>query len=122
VGLPPEQVFKTLVVRGDRTGVMLAVVPGDASLDLKALAKLSGDRKCDTVQLKEVQPLTGYVRGGVTALAAKKDYPTYVDETVELFDVISVSAGVRGTQILLAPADYVRATRARTGPLAKPKE
>jgi Cys-tRNA(Pro)/Cys-tRNA(Cys) deacylase len=122
VGLPPEQVFKTLVVRGDRTGVLFAVVPGDEALDLKALAKLSGDRKCDTVALKEVQPLTGYVRGGVTALAAKKEYPAFVDETVELFDTISVSAGVRGTQILLAPADYVRATRARTGPLAKPKE
>jgi Cys-tRNA(Pro)/Cys-tRNA(Cys) deacylase len=122
VGLPAEQVFKTLVVRGDRTGVMLAVVPGDAALDLKALAKLSGDRKCETVPLKEVQPLTGYVRGGVTALAAKKEYPTFVDETVDLFDVISVSAGVRGTQILLAPADYARAIRAKTGPLAKPKE
>ena len=118
VGLPPEQVFKTLVVRGDRTGVMLAVVPGDATLDLKALAKLSGDRRCETVPLKEVQPLTGYVRGGVTALGAKKEYPTFVDETVDLFDEVSVSAGVRGTQILLAPADYVRATRARTGPLA----
>jgi Cys-tRNA(Pro)/Cys-tRNA(Cys) deacylase len=122
VGLPAEQVFKTLVVRGDRTGVMLAVVPGDAALDLKALAKLSGDRKCDTVPLKDVQPLTGYVRGGVTALAARKEYPTFVDETIDLFDVISVSAGVRGTQILLSPADYARATRARTGPLAKPKE
>jgi Cys-tRNA(Pro)/Cys-tRNA(Cys) deacylase len=122
VGLPPEQVFKTLVVRGDRTGVMLAVVPGDAALDLKGLAKLSGDRKCDTVPLKEVQPLTGYVRGGVTALACKKDYPTFVDETVELFDVISVSAGVRGTQIFLAPADYLRATKAKVGPLAKPKD
>jgi Cys-tRNA(Pro)/Cys-tRNA(Cys) deacylase len=122
VGLPPEQVFKTLVVRGDRTGTMFAVVPGDAALDLKALAKLSGDRKCDTVPLKEVQPLTGYVRGGVTALAAKKEYPTFVDETADLFDAISVSAGIRGTQIVLAPADYVRATRARTGPLSKPKE
>jgi Cys-tRNA(Pro)/Cys-tRNA(Cys) deacylase len=122
VGLPPEQVFKTLVVRGDRTGVMFAVVPGDAALDLKALARLSGDRKCDTVALKEVQPLTGYVRGGVTALAAKKEYAAFVDETVDLFDTVSVSAGVRGTQILLAPADYLRATRARTGPLSKPKE
>lgn len=122
VGLPPEQVFKTLVARGDRTGVMLAVVPGDAELDLKALARLSGDRKVDTVHLKEVQPLTGYVRGGVTALACKKDYPTYVDETVELFDVVSVSAGVRGTQIFLSPGDYLRATRARTGAIAKAKE
>lgn len=122
VGLPPEQVFKTLVARGDRTGVMLAVVPGNAELDLKALARLSGDRKVDTVHLKEVQPLTGYVRGGVTALACKKDYPTYVDETVELFDVVSVSAGVRGTQIFLSPGDYLRATRARTGAIAKAKE
>jgi len=120
VGLPPEQVFKTLVARGDRTGVLLAVVPADAQLDLKALARLSGDRKTDTVPLKEVQPLTGYVRGGVTALACKKDYPVFADETIELFDVISVSAGVRGTQILLAPADYLRATRARVGPIAKP--
>ncbi|PYQ61272.1 MAG: Cys-tRNA(Pro) deacylase, partial [Acidobacteria bacterium] len=86
IGLPPEQVFKTLVARGDRTGVLLAVVPGDMELDLKALARLSGDRKAEVVSLKEVQPLTGYVRGGVTALAGKKDYPVFVDETVELFD------------------------------------
>jgi Cys-tRNA(Pro)/Cys-tRNA(Cys) deacylase len=122
VGMAPEQVFKTLVVRGDRTGVLFAVVPGDAALDLKALAKLSGDRKCDTVALKEVTPLTGYVRGGVTALAAKKDYATFVDETVELFDHVSVSAGVRGTQIVLAPGDYLRATRGKVGTIARAKE
>lgn len=121
IGLPPEQVFKTLVARGDRSGVLLAVVPGDAELDLKALARLSGDRKVDTVSLKEVQPLTGYVRGGVTALAGRKDYPVFADETIELFDEISVSAGARGTQILLAPGDYLRATRARVGPIAKDK-
>lgn len=121
IGLPPEQVFKTLVARGDRTGVLLAVVPGDAELDLKALARLSGDRKVDTVSLKEVQPLTGYVRGGVTALAGRKDYPVFADETIELFDEISVSAGARGTQILLAPGDYLRATRAQVGPIAKEK-
>lgn len=121
IGLPPEQVFKTLVARGDRTGVLFAVVPGDAELDPKALARLSGDRKVDTVPLKEVQPLTGYVRGGVTVLGAKKDYPVFVDETLELFDVISVSAGVRGTQILLSPADYLRAVRGTVGEIAKPK-
>lgn len=120
VGLPAEQVFKTLVARGDRHGVCLAVVPGDAELDLKALARATGDRKVDTVALKEVTPLTGYVRGGVTALACKKDYPVLVDETIELFDVVSVSAGVRGTQILLAPADYLRATRAKTAAIARP--
>jgi Cys-tRNA(Pro)/Cys-tRNA(Cys) deacylase len=121
VGLPSEQVYKTLVCRGDRSGIVLAVVPGDATLDLKNLAKLSGDRRCDTVPLKDVQPLTGYVRGGVTALGCKKDYPTYVDETIDLFDVVSVSAGARGTQIFLAPADYLRATRAKVGAISRPK-
>jgi Cys-tRNA(Pro)/Cys-tRNA(Cys) deacylase len=121
VRLPVEQVFKTLVCRGDRTGVMLAVIPGDTALDLKRLAKLAGDRKCDTVPLKEVQPLTGYVRGGVTALATKKEYPLFVDGTIGLFDIVSVSAGVRGTQIVLAPADYLRSTGGKVGPIARPK-
>jgi Cys-tRNA(Pro)/Cys-tRNA(Cys) deacylase len=121
VGLPAEQVFKTLVARGDRTGVLLAVVPGDAELDLKAIARLSGDRKVELVPLREVQPLTGYVRGGVTALAARKGYPVFADETLELFDVVSVSAGVRGTQILLAPADYLRAVGARMGAIGREK-
>lgn len=121
VGLPAEQVFKTLVARGDRNGVCFAVVPGDQQLDLKALAKLSGDRSIDTVPLKEVQPLTGYIRGGVTALAAKKDYPVYADETIELFDVISISSGMRGAQILIAPADYLRVTRAKVGAMTKSK-
>jgi Cys-tRNA(Pro)/Cys-tRNA(Cys) deacylase len=119
IGLPPEQVFKTLVVRGDREGICLAVVPGDAELDLKALAKLSGNRKMEMAALKEVQPLTGYIRGGVTALAGKKDYPVFVDETAILFDVISVSAGIRGTQILLDPLDYIRATKGVTGEIAR---
>ena len=119
VGLPLDQVWKTLVARGDRTGVMFAVVPGSATLDLKALAKLSGNRSADTVPLKEVQPLTGYIRGGVTAIGGKKDYPVFVDENIELFDVVAVSAGVRGTQILLAPADYLRAVSATVGAIAK---
>lgn len=121
VGLPAEQVWKTLVVRGDRHGIGFAVIPGDHELDLKALARLTGDRKVDTVPLREVQPLTGYVRGGVTALGARKDYPVFVNENIEVFDQVSVSAGVRGTQIVLAPADYVRATGAATGPIARRK-
>jgi Cys-tRNA(Pro)/Cys-tRNA(Cys) deacylase len=120
IGLPLEQTFKTLVTRGDRKGVSFAVVPGDAELDLKALAKLSGDRKTEMVSLKEVQPLTGYVRGGVTALGAKKEYPVFVDETIELFDVVSISAGARGTQILLSPADYLRAVKGTLGAIAGP--
>ena len=121
VGMPPEQVFKTLVVRGDQEGVCFAVVPADHELELKALARLSGNRSVETVPLKEVQPLTGYIRGGVTALAAKKDYPVFVEETMELFDAVAVSAGVRGTQLVLAPADYLRATKAQVGAIARPK-
>ncbi len=118
VRLPPEQVWKTLVARGDRTGVCLAVVPGNSTLDLKALARLTGDRKVDTVPLREVQPLTGYIRGGVTALCCKKDYPVYVDETIELFDRVAVSAGMRGAQLVLSPADYLRAVNGTIGPIA----
>lgn len=121
IGLPPEQVFKTLVTKGDRNGVCLAVVPGNAELDLKALATISGNRKIELVPLKEVQPLTGYIRGGVTALACKKEYPVYLDETAVLFDVISISAGVRGTQILLKPEDYVRAVKATVGEIGRAK-
>lgn len=122
IGLPPEQVFKTLVIKGDRNGVCLALVPGDSELDLKGLARLSGNRKMELAPLKEVQPLTGYIRGGVTAIAGKKEYPVYIDETFILFDVVSVSAGVRGTQILLKPDDYLRVVKAATGEIAKPKE
>ncbi len=118
VGLAPEQLFKTLVVRGDRTRICLAVVPSNAQLDLKALAKLTGNRKTETVSLKEVQPLTGYIRGGVTAIACKKDYPVYVDETAELFDQIAVSAGVRGMLVLLAPADYLQVVKGTLGAIA----
>ncbi len=119
IGLPPEQVFKTLIVRGDRHGILLAVVPADAEIDFKALARLSGDRNIEMVPLKEVQPLTGYIRGGVTALACKKEYPVFVDELIQLHDHISVSAGVRGTQMLLAPDDYLRATKAAIGPISR---
>jgi Cys-tRNA(Pro)/Cys-tRNA(Cys) deacylase len=118
LSLPPEQIFKTLVVRGERLGVLFAVIPLAQRLDLKALARLAGDKGMDVVPLKEVLPLTGYVRGGVTALAAKKDYPVFVDETIELFDVVSVSAGAKGEQLFVAPADYLRAASARVGPIA----
>ena len=121
VGLPPEQVFKTLVARGDKHGVCLAVVSGDCELDLKALARATGDKKADTVPLKDVEPLTGYIRGSVTALACKKAYPVYLDETAQLFDVISISAGMRGLQVFLAPVDYIRVVDAIVVPIAKDK-
>ena len=121
VGMPPEQVFKTLAVRGDRNGVSVAVIPGNFELDLKALAALTGDRKVELLPLKEVQSVTGYIRGGVTALGMKKDYPVFVDETMEIWDEVSVSAGVRGTQIVLSPAEYLRATSATIGEIARQK-
>jgi Cys-tRNA(Pro)/Cys-tRNA(Cys) deacylase len=121
VGLPLEQVWKTLVMRGDRVGALFAVVPGDSEVDLKALARLTGDRKVEPVSLKEVQPLTGYVRGGVTVLGAKRAFPVFADETIELFPVVSVSAGQRGLQIFIAPADYLRAVGATLGPIARNK-
>lgn len=121
VGMPPEQVFKTLVVKGDRGEVYLAVVPANSELNLKAFARLSGERRVELAPQKDVQPLTGYVRGGVTALSCKKDYPVYLDETALLFDVISISAGVRGTQVLLKPDDYITLTNAQIGEIAKPK-
>jgi Cys-tRNA(Pro)/Cys-tRNA(Cys) deacylase len=121
IGLPPEQVFKTLVARGDRHGVCMAVIPGDQELNLKALAAVAGERKIQLVPVRELQALTGYIRGGVTALAAKRDFPVFVDETIELFDAISISAGIRGLQILIAPADYLRATNGQLAALGQPK-
>jgi Cys-tRNA(Pro)/Cys-tRNA(Cys) deacylase len=122
IGMPAEQVFKTLVARGDRNGPCFAVIPGNTELDLKALAARSGDRKVELVPLKEVQPLTGYIRGGVTVLGAKKQFPVFADETIELWNQISISAGVRGTQIILRPADYLRATGAVVADIARGKQ
>jgi Cys-tRNA(Pro)/Cys-tRNA(Cys) deacylase len=121
VGMPAEQVFKTLVARGDRHGVCLAVIPGDAQLDLKALAKASGNKSIDTVPLREVEPLTGYIRGGVTAIGGKREYSVYLDESSILWDVISVSAGQRGMQILVAPDEFARVTGATVVEIARPK-
>jgi Cys-tRNA(Pro)/Cys-tRNA(Cys) deacylase len=119
IGLPPAQVFKTLAVHGDRNGICLAVISADQELDFKALAHQTGDRKIEMVPLKEAQAATGYIRGGVTALARRKDYPVYMDELAEICDVISVSAGVRGLQILLAPVDYIRGANATVAAIAK---
>ena len=121
ISLPPGQLFKTLVADGDRHGICMAVIPGDSELDLKALAAASGDRRIHLVPVKDLQRLTGYVRGGVTALAAKKAYPVYADRSIEQLDVISISAGMRGLQILLAPADYLRVTNATLTAIALPK-
>ncbi len=119
IGLPEEQVFKTLLARGDTEGLCFAVIPANTELDLKAMARARGDRKMDTVALKELQPLTGYIRGGVTALAAKKEYPVVLDELAQLFEVISVSPGQRGMQVLLAPGDYAKAANAQYAAISR---
>jgi Cys-tRNA(Pro)/Cys-tRNA(Cys) deacylase len=112
IGMPAEQVFKTLLVTGGSGEYRFAVIPGDAELDFKKLAKAAGLRKAEMAPVKDVQPLTGYIRGGVTLFGAKKAYPVYMDETAVLFDRISVSAGARGTQLILAPEDYLKAAQA----------
>ncbi len=119
IGMPPEQVFKTLVAHGDRTGVLLACVPGSLELDLKALAAASGNKKVELVPLKEILGLTGYVRGGVSPVGTRKPYPVYLDETAQLWDVISISAGMRGVQMLVAPADLARTIEAKECAITK---
>ena len=119
IGMPPEQVFKTLLTTGGPGAYVFAVIPGNAELDLKKLAHATGVRKAEMAPLKDVQPLTGYIRGGVTVFGARKAYPVFVDETVILFDRISVSAGTRGTQLILSPDDYLRAAQAQTADLTK---
>lgn len=115
IGLPVEQVFKTLVLRGDKTGIMLACIPGGAELNLKALAAISGNKKTEMVALKEVQPLTGYIRGGVSPIGTKKKFPVFVEESALNWPFIAVSAGIRGCQLLLVPTDLIRAVAAQTG-------
>jgi len=119
IGMPPEQVFKTLLAHTNAGEHVFAVIPGDAELDLKKLAHAAGAKKAELAALKEVEPLTGYIRGGVTVMAAKKPFPAFADETIELFDAISVSAGQRGLQLVMAPADYLRASEATVADLTK---
>jgi Cys-tRNA(Pro)/Cys-tRNA(Cys) deacylase len=126
IGMPLEQVFKTLLTKatpvpGQREMPhFFAIIPGDAELDLKKLAQAAAVKKVELASLKDVEPLTGYVRGGVTVMAARTPFPAFADETIELHDVVSVSAGQRGTQIVLAPTDYLRATGATVADLTKP--
>ena len=119
VGMPVKMVFKTLVARGDKNGVLMACIPGDGELDLKALAAASGNKKVEMVHLKEVLGLTGYVRGGCSPLGAKKEYPVYLDESAQGWDTIAISAGRRGEQILLSPPDLVRAVHAQVAKLSR---
>jgi Cys-tRNA(Pro)/Cys-tRNA(Cys) deacylase len=109
VNLPLEQVFKTLVARGDKTGVLMACIPGNTELDLKAMATVSGNKNVEMVHVGEIQQLTGYIRGGVSPIGARKQYPIFLDESAMRFPFVSVSAGVRGSQIFISPGDLIRA-------------
>jgi Cys-tRNA(Pro)/Cys-tRNA(Cys) deacylase len=119
IGFPYEQVFKTLVVKGDKTGILVACIPGSSELDLKALAAVSGNKKVEMVHVKEIQGLTGYIRGGVSPVGMKKKYSIFVDESAILWDCISISAGLRGAQIIIAPDDLVKSIEAQLAEIAR---
>lgn len=118
-GIAEERTFKTLCCRGDKTGVIMVCVPAGRELDFKALAAASGNKSAELVHLKEVQGLTGYVRGGCSPLGAKKKYPVVIDESALAFDFITVNAGHRGLLFKLAPVDLVRATEAKSAPVVR---
>ncbi|PKM72051.1 MAG: Cys-tRNA(Pro) deacylase [Firmicutes bacterium HGW-Firmicutes-16] len=114
IGMPAEQVFKTLVTRGDKNGINVFCIPVCCELDLRKAAAVSGNKKIEMTHVKELLDLTGYIRGGCSPIGMKKQYPSYIDETVELFDEIAVSAGLRGHQIIIAPDNllsYLKATK-----------
>ena len=121
VGLPEEQVFKTLVTRGDKTGLLVFCIPVLDELDLRRAAAVSGNKKLEMIHVKELLPLTGYMRGGCSPIGMKKKYPTYIDETYILFDEIAVSAGMRGEQIILAPDDLAKFARPLRSPFLRPR-
>ena len=119
LGEPIEQVFKTLVLRGDRSGLFVCVIPGDKEVDLKIAAKISGNKSAEMIPMKELLPTTGYIRGGCTAIGMKKAFPTFIDSSCTAFDYIFISAGVRGMQIKIAPADFIPFVGAQTAEISK---
>ena len=119
MNLDIETIFKTLVARGDKSGVIMAVINGADEVDLKKLAKASNNKSVEMIALKELQPLTGYIRGGCSPLGAKKNYPVYLDSKAMIQEKISISAGVRGEQIILSPGDLVKATNATVAELVR---
>lgn len=112
LGEDVEQVFKTLILHGDKSGYFVCVIPGADEVDLKKAAKVSGNKKCEMIAVKELLPLTGYIRGGCSPIGMKKHFPTYIHYTAEQYDEIYVSAGQRGLQIRIAPADLIREAKA----------
>ncbi len=117
-----KQIFKTLVLHGDKTGHLVCVVPGDLEIDLKKAAKVSGNKRCELIAVKELLPLTGYIRGGCSPIGMKKRFPTYIHSTVRDFDKVFVSAGIRGLQLELSPENLIKASNARIDDLTAKQE
>lgn len=111
--LDPKTLYKTLVLKGNAGGYLVAVIPGDTQLDLKKIAKASGNKNCEMIPVKDIQTLTGYIRGGCSPIGMKKAFPTYIEQSVQIQTAISISAGKRGLQIILSPQDLVKVTNAR---------
>lgn len=122
LGEDVEQVFKTLILHGDKNGYFVCVIPGADEVDLKKAAKVSGNKKCEMIPVKELLPLTGYIRGGCSPIGMKKLFPTYIHQTAAHFEQIYISAGQRGLQVLLSPADLIREVKAQTADLTQDKE
>lgn len=122
IGMDAGQVFKTLVTRGDKTGILVFCIPVDMELDLKKAAAVSKNKKVEMTHMKELLGLTGYIRGGCSPIGMKKKYPTFIDETCILYEEIAVSAGIRGEQVILSPADLVRYTEATEADVTKQME
>jgi Cys-tRNA(Pro)/Cys-tRNA(Cys) deacylase len=119
VDKPIEIVFKTLVLQGDKSGNIVAVIPGNMEVNLKALSKISGNKKVMMLPMKEILPLTGYIRGGVSPVGMKKSFPTFVDESALNHNQICISAGIRGLQMLLSPTDLIKVTKSKTGTISE---
>lgn len=117
LGEDVEQVFKTLVLRGDRNGCFVCVIPGDFEVDLKVAAQISGNKSCSMLHVRELQPLTGYIRGGCSPIGMKKKFPTFIHESALLYDFIYISAGVRGMQVKISPTDLITVTEAEIYPI-----
>lgn len=122
IGLDIKQVYKTLVARGDKTGIIVACIQGNHELRLKELAALSGNKKVEVVPLKEVQPLTGYIRGGVSPLGMKKSYPIFMDSAITTLENVAISAGLRGHQLFLNPNDLISVTQATLGHISSERQ
>lgn len=117
-----EQVFKTLILHGDKNGYFVCVIPGADEVDLKKASKVSGNKKCEMIPVKELLPLTGFIRGGCSPIGMKKYFPTYIHQSAELFDQIYISAGQRGLQVLLSPNDLIQEVKAITADLIQEKD